>query len=773
MRDGITAAFSEWNRRNTAVKKVVLKLISYDDAYDPPTAQKNTNTLIQKDKVFAILGSIGKSDFAQVFIPHNKASFESGTPTSQVAAPIAVRNKVPFIGALTGANLLREPFNPNLINVRASYDDETAAMVNYLVSEKLIDKISILYQNDSFGYAGLSGLTRSLRALNLKLESNATYERNTMNVDRAVDDIYKGEPHAIVMIGTYAPLAKFVKECKSRPDFVRGTLFLTVSFVNSDSFMKHLGNDTEDVIVTQVVPPPSNTSIPLVKSYQSSLALYNASLKPTFSSLEGYLVGRFIGDVLERMEHNVTQERFKKTVFQSSVFRIDGMRLGPYFYNKKFNPNAIDPERDGCNQGMRNIWITAFNQTQQRFEELTSPYSFYATCKGDPKAITFPVVFASICSDEERGFRFSKGVQAAFQSKRAKSALSGFRMTLINVHIPAGHSASQVMSSIPWFQHIVGYIGNEGLITANRSFIEEETAAGKIFLGTLSGESSLYRPFNQLIMNVRASMRDETYAIAQHLIHQRRYEKLTLVTDSSSEAVESYNIVVNELQANGLFLHQHVSVFNYSGIPELFHDAYPARSPPHAIIIVGRTASVYSVVNLLSTYDIPLVFTSLNTVEEIRDMTLNRTGKVLFTSPITTIPGNEGLAIMDMYKNDYQAIYTADKDPTNDLMSFEGYVLGSIATKVVSRITTTINGISMSDQFTSVRSFDIGGIKLGPYSNLPCTTRANDLIFGCECNQGMRAVSVYGFNDRGKISLEPEGKVDFVTCGALLTDGST
>lgn len=79
----------------------------------------------------------------------------TGTGTSQAILNLLIESKIPYIGALTGGLFLRVPFYPNLINVRASYQDETAAMVEYLVNIKMLRRISIFYQNDAFGVSGL------------------------------------------------------------------------------------------------------------------------------------------------------------------------------------------------------------------------------------------------------------------------------------------------------------------------------------------------------------------------------------------------------------------------------------------------------------------------------------------------------------------------------------------------------------------------------------------------------------------------------------------
>lgn len=205
-----------------------------------------------------------------------------------------------LLGPFTGAKFLRIPYQRYIVNLRASYIDETAAMVNYFVVNLLYTRISIFLQDDSFGMAGHEGLELALQAQRLAIYGEGRYTRNTMDVEqglqdikKAVEDLSLGPPEAIVMIGAYSPLAKFVKLAKLEWPNVR---FCTVSFVGSIPFSEALGDEEsrKNVFVTQVVPRPTDTSIPIVQRYQAALLEEDPNEQVGFGSLEGYLVGKII-----------------------------------------------------------------------------------------------------------------------------------------------------------------------------------------------------------------------------------------------------------------------------------------------------------------------------------------------------------------------------------------------------------------------------------------------------------------------------------------------
>ena len=320
MREGILAAFREANKAG-GIGGRQLELISYNDGYEPETAMTNTRRLIEEDEVFAIIGDVG-------------------TPTSRAVLPITTDAGVPFLGPLTGAGFLREPSLPNVINVRASYEEETEAWITHLVDKLGLSRIAILYQDDSFGMAGLEGVRRALGKRGLGLVAEGTYKRNTTAIKRALLAIRKGRPQAIVMVGAYQPTAAFVKLAKSLD---LDAVYVSISFVGSRALSRELGAHGEGVIVSQVVPLPTDTSIPLVARYQRALRAADPEAKPGFVSLEGYLVGRLVIDALRRMDGPLTRDRLLATIRKTGTFDLDGIVLN-------YGP--------GDNQGMDRVFLT-------------------------------------------------------------------------------------------------------------------------------------------------------------------------------------------------------------------------------------------------------------------------------------------------------------------------------------------------------------------------------------------------------------------------------
>jgi branched-chain amino acid transport system substrate-binding protein len=254
-----------------------IELVSLDDGYEPDRCAANTKKLIERG-VFALFGYIG-------------------TPTSLAALPLATAAKTPFIAPFTGAEALRAPFNRYAFHVRASYFDETAAIVKQITSVG-IQRVGVFYQNDSYGKAGLEGVVRALKPLKLEPAALGTVERNTVAVDEAVKTILAANPGAIVMISAYKSCAAFIRAAR-KAGF--GGNFYNVSFVGTQALAKELGADARGVVVSQVMPFPFSANTTVAGDYLAAgKAAEGDKFSPNYSSIEGYVAARVITEALRR-----------------------------------------------------------------------------------------------------------------------------------------------------------------------------------------------------------------------------------------------------------------------------------------------------------------------------------------------------------------------------------------------------------------------------------------------------------------------------------------
>lgn len=261
-----------------------IEIKNLDDGYEPERCVANTKKLIDEE-VFALFGYIG-------------------TPTSIAAMPLSVKDRVPFIAPFTGAMALREPFQKNVFHLRASYNDETALIVKQLTHLGL-KRIAVFYQNDAYGKAGLDGVTLALAQQNLQPAALATVERNSVDVAAAVKTIAAAKPDAVVQISAYTSCAAFIVEARKAG---YGGTFYNVSFVGTQALADELGKNGAGVVVTQVVPSPYNAANGITREFADAARKSGGTVKPNFSSMEGYLAAKVLTEGLRRTTGRPSRE---------------------------------------------------------------------------------------------------------------------------------------------------------------------------------------------------------------------------------------------------------------------------------------------------------------------------------------------------------------------------------------------------------------------------------------------------------------------------------
>ncbi|MGB6938552.1 MAG: ABC transporter substrate-binding protein [Xanthobacteraceae bacterium] len=338
MKLGIEAAFGAANAKGGVYGRQ-LRLIAADDGYEPPRTAVTMPQLYERDQVFGLIGDVG-------------------TPTAVVALPYALDRKMLFFGAFTGAGLLRnDPPDRYVFNYRASYAEETAAVVNYLVKVRrlLPDQIAVFAQQDAYGDAGFAGVQKAIRSLrggNASPILRLNYQRNTIDVDDAVAQLQQKRPipiKAVIMVPTYRAAAKFIEKTRNLyPDMI----YTSVSFVGSTALADELmllgKKFATGVIVTQVVPAVDGHSS-LVLDYKSALAKYSPGQASDYVSLEGYVDANVLIAALQRNGSQLDTEKLVGTL--ENLHDLD-IGLGtPVTFSRSDH------------QGVHKVWGTQLDET--------------------------------------------------------------------------------------------------------------------------------------------------------------------------------------------------------------------------------------------------------------------------------------------------------------------------------------------------------------------------------------------------------------------------
>lgn len=311
-----------------------IRVIAYDDSYDPPQCLANTQKLIVEDNVFALFCYVG-------------------TPTTVKILPMVEEARIPLLGMFTGANALREPFSRYLVNVRASYYQETEAAVTHLVKDLGIKRIAVFYQYDAYGFDGLTGTELALKEFGLEPVARGSYIRGSLDVEDGLTRIQNSGAEAVVMIGTYEPCAKFIRLAAEKGF---KAIFYNVSFVGAEELARRLqGVSEEIVIMSQVVPPPEGVEGAGgrdASEYVRLLARYFPGDRPNFVGLEGFANARVLVEGLKRAGPKLTREGFL-----DAIESIRDFNVGPGMV-ASFSPED--------HQGMDRVYFTRLERDEFR-----------------------------------------------------------------------------------------------------------------------------------------------------------------------------------------------------------------------------------------------------------------------------------------------------------------------------------------------------------------------------------------------------------------------
>ena len=301
MRNGIKAYLDFVNEKG-GVHGRRIELVSEDDFYEASRAPAATKKLIEEHRVFSLIGYVG-------------------TPTGVAHMPVYTQARVPLVGMFTGAEALRVPFNRYAFHVRASYYDETEKIVEQVLSIGG-KNIAVFYQDDAYGQAGLKGVEIAMGKRGLKVSALGTVERNTVKVENAVKAINAARPDAVVMISAYTSCAEFIRQMKKAGS---AATFYNVSFVGSKALSDALGKEGVGVAISQVVPFPWGTAVPVVKEYHQ-LSKKAGFTDYNFSAMEGFLVAKVAVEGLRRAGRSLTREGYV-----DALERMNDVDLGGFF----------------------------------------------------------------------------------------------------------------------------------------------------------------------------------------------------------------------------------------------------------------------------------------------------------------------------------------------------------------------------------------------------------------------------------------------------------
>jgi len=163
-----------------------IKLVLEDSGYDPKKAVLATQKMVERDKIFAMVGPMG-------------------SPTVLAAQDILLEAGVLQLFPLTAAEFTFkfDPAKPQerlKFNNLLPYVESTRAAVKYMMELKKFQKPCIMYQDDEYGKNVLDGFTQQLDVMKLKAASVTSYKRGASDFSAQIAKM-KSDSCDMVLLG--------------------------------------------------------------------------------------------------------------------------------------------------------------------------------------------------------------------------------------------------------------------------------------------------------------------------------------------------------------------------------------------------------------------------------------------------------------------------------------------------------------------------------------------------------------------------------------------
>lgn len=193
VRKGIEAHFNYVNE-NGGVNGRKLKLIAYDDQYQPARSAQLIKRLVEEDKVYALLGNVGTSNIG-------------------ATKDYLIEKEIPLILMSTGAkNFVDPPIETFMGSGLMNYRVEARILLDYAINELGVEKIAIAYQNDDFGKEGFEELHIAIENYpGVEIIEEVTFLATDTELSSQAEKLKNAQPDAVFNFGSPSPIANLKK----------------------------------------------------------------------------------------------------------------------------------------------------------------------------------------------------------------------------------------------------------------------------------------------------------------------------------------------------------------------------------------------------------------------------------------------------------------------------------------------------------------------------------------------------------------------------------
>ncbi len=282
-------------------REIVFKM--EDNQNDPAVGLEAVRKLVERDEVFALVGSLGDDPHAASWDYLN----EKGVPDILVSAGVH----------RFGIDPQGHPWTVPLI---PSYTVEGTFYGEYISENLPGKKVAVLYENGPEGWDGLAGVKNGLDPDRSELVSEESFELTAISIRSQVANMKNAGAEVVVLYSGPGQIAQAIIEADRlgwRPDVL-------MSYTAADDIMfQFVSPELLDGAITfQAFKLATMTEDPAVARHQEIMREYGGPV-PTNFSIYAQLVGELAVDILSRTCDNLTREGLMDTVESTKGWHSD------------------------------------------------------------------------------------------------------------------------------------------------------------------------------------------------------------------------------------------------------------------------------------------------------------------------------------------------------------------------------------------------------------------------------------------------------------------
>lgn len=301
---GASAYYNYVNDTLGGINGRKIKFIACDDAFDPTKTVACVKKLVEEDKVFAMVNSLGT-------VPH------------AAVMDYLVQNKVPVVSPHANYTPFSKPVKNNYFAIQPNNEVFGTALARYAVQRFKAKKIAILHVDDAFGQELLNAAVAELKRNRLDPILTVPHPGTETAFRPYVVRLQGANPDAVLLLTYLVPSASVLKEAEAvgfKPKWLATNVQADIRMVSLAGV-----SAVEGLVVTGFAADPGLPNHSGAAKFRALLQKYFPGELPSGFSEIAYVGAMQVVEGLFRVGPNLTRERFTQALETLTTWDGEGL----------------------------------------------------------------------------------------------------------------------------------------------------------------------------------------------------------------------------------------------------------------------------------------------------------------------------------------------------------------------------------------------------------------------------------------------------------------